>query len=184
MCRGEPDWDRPIKNYRAYVAKGEECSLDGCTREVHRGGLCQSHYKRRRLQKRNWAGNVKNLRSTEGASWASQHRNYAAVDRAERTGCAHDHLPVLCDQRWIEQRCRCAYCGKFLVVLNNAQIEHVVPFSKGGGHVADNVVLSCQRCNYVKRNKTLWTEWTPKAPLPFLLDRFPPPDWLRARYPA
>jgi 5-methylcytosine-specific restriction endonuclease McrA len=45
---------------------------------------------------------------------------------------------------------RCQYCG------NRAEsIDHVVPRSRGGQHVWENVVAACRRCNTTKRDRYL-----------------------------
>lgn len=59
---------------------------------------------------------------------------------------------------------RCAYCGD-----RGATIDHVIPRSRGGLHVWDNVVLACQPCNSRKGDRLLaelgWAlSSTPRAP--------------------
>lgn len=43
---------------------------------------------------------------------------------------------------------RCAYCGAVAT-----SIDHVVPRSRGGLHVWENVVASCGRCNHTKADR-------------------------------
>lgn len=43
---------------------------------------------------------------------------------------------------------RCAYCGKRSQKLEQ---EHVIPVSKGGGTVVDNIVPACRSCNATKQ---------------------------------
>nr|WP_245620410.1 HNH endonuclease [Cryptosporangium arvum] len=45
---------------------------------------------------------------------------------------------------------RCAYCTS-----SATTIDHVMPRSRGGRHVWDNVVAACTRCNHVKADRTL-----------------------------
>jgi 5-methylcytosine-specific restriction endonuclease McrA len=45
---------------------------------------------------------------------------------------------------------RCQYCG---AAAEN--IDHVVPRSKGGQHVWENVVAACRRCNSHKEDRSL-----------------------------
>lgn len=45
---------------------------------------------------------------------------------------------------------RCQYCGG-----NAESIDHVVPRSKGGPHVWENVVAACRRCNLRKGSRLL-----------------------------
>lgn len=44
---------------------------------------------------------------------------------------------------------RCQYCG-----LDADSIDHIVPKSKGGPHVWENLVAACRRCNAHKRDRT------------------------------
>lgn len=45
----------------------------------------------------------------------------------------------------------CQYCGK----KSDLTIDHVIPRSKGGKDVWDNVVVACLRCNVSKGNRTV-----------------------------
>lgn len=44
----------------------------------------------------------------------------------------------------------CQYCG-----AASENIDHVVPTSRGGQHVWENVVASCRRCNSAKEDRLL-----------------------------
>lgn len=65
----------------------------------------------------------------------------------------------------------CQYCGRAA-----ENVDHVVPRSRGGKHVWDNVVAACRRCNARKENRL-------PAEVGLRLPRRPatPPDgfWLR-----
>lgn len=45
----------------------------------------------------------------------------------------------------------CQYCGK---VGGKLEVDHVIPFSKGGSNEMCNLVTACQRCNRQKRDKS------------------------------
>ena len=45
---------------------------------------------------------------------------------------------------------KCAYCGKSYKSL---QQDHVIPLSKGGATIAENIVPACGRCNSSKGNR-------------------------------
>jgi 5-methylcytosine-specific restriction endonuclease McrA len=45
---------------------------------------------------------------------------------------------------------RCQYCGGSAETL-----DHVLPRSKGGRHVWENLVAACRRCNHTKADRTL-----------------------------
>lgn len=54
----------------------------------------------------------------------------------------------------------CVYCGKPLIKDTRhpdtvPTIDHVVPISRGGAHIIENCVTSCQSCNSKKHNKLL-----------------------------
>ena len=44
---------------------------------------------------------------------------------------------------------KCQYCGR-----HADSIDHVVPRSRGGAHVWENLVAACRRCNGSKRDRT------------------------------
>jgi 5-methylcytosine-specific restriction endonuclease McrA len=45
---------------------------------------------------------------------------------------------------------RCQYCGSAAETL-----DHVLPRSRGGRHVWENLVAACRRCNHTKADRTL-----------------------------
>jgi 5-methylcytosine-specific restriction endonuclease McrA len=49
---------------------------------------------------------------------------------------------------------KCAYCGKDLFDLfTKPERDHVIPISKGGNNVKENVVPACKSCNCKKGNR-------------------------------
>lgn len=44
---------------------------------------------------------------------------------------------------------RCVYCGS----TQNLQLDHIIPFSRGGATTLENLQLLCQKCNIEKSNK-------------------------------
>jgi hypothetical protein len=53
---------------------------------------------------------------------------------------------------FIRDHYTCQYCGR---QSGDLTIDHVVPKSKGGQHVWDNVVSACKPCNHRKGGKSL-----------------------------
>jgi 5-methylcytosine-specific restriction endonuclease McrA len=51
---------------------------------------------------------------------------------------------------FVRDQHRCQYCGH-----PAENIDHVVPRSRGGEHVWENVVASCRRCNAQKEDRLL-----------------------------
>lgn len=56
---------------------------------------------------------------------------------------------------------KCAYCDQ----EKKLTVDHVVPISRGGRNVIENIVPCCQQCNSSKWNKLLH-EWRPDFVLP------------------
>ena len=52
----------------------------------------------------------------------------------------------------IEYDYRCAYCGEIL--LDDITADHVIPVSRGGSNIIDNIVPACRWCNSHKSTKT------------------------------
>ncbi len=53
---------------------------------------------------------------------------------------------------WIRDEGCCQYCDTF--IPKEYTVDHVIPRTKGGKTVFDNVVLSCFKCNQKKGDKT------------------------------
>jgi 5-methylcytosine-specific restriction endonuclease McrA len=72
---------------------------------------------------------------------------------------------------------RCVYCG---TTGGRLTLDHVVPRSRGGDSVWENVVTSCAPCNLRKGNRTLEEakmelRQPPRAPAPVLFIRLAAP---------
>ena len=62
----------------------------------------------------------------------------------------------LTQQQWDEilrkYNFRCAYCG----IKGNMTIDHIIPISKNGKHVVENIAPACVKCNSRKGARTGW----------------------------
>jgi 5-methylcytosine-specific restriction endonuclease McrA len=72
---------------------------------------------------------------------------------------------------------RCVYCG---TTAGRLTLDHVIPRSRGGESVWENVVTACAPCNHHKGNRTLEEArmqlvHPPKAPAPVLFIRLAAP---------
>lgn len=54
---------------------------------------------------------------------------------------------------WLRDSGKCQYCGTH-VSTKEFTFDHVVPLSKGGRTIWDNIVVACPACNQRKRNRT------------------------------
>ncbi|WP_456434260.1 HNH endonuclease [Thermosulfuriphilus sp.] len=62
--------------------------------------------------------------------------------------------------RWWRRRCasgRCHYCGR-RVHPSELTMDHVIPLSRGGVSVKENLVPACKECN-TKKKYLLPIEW-------------------------
>lgn len=55
---------------------------------------------------------------------------------------------------WLRDAGACQYCEK-PIGLSDATVDHVVPKSKGGKNVWENVALACAKCNQKKGSRLL-----------------------------
>jgi 5-methylcytosine-specific restriction endonuclease McrA len=76
----------------------------------------------------------------------------------------------------------CQYCGR----TSHLTVDHVLPRSRGGASVWENIVTSCAPCNRRKGNRTpvevdMHPRRKPRAPGPTVFIRVaaptPPPAW-------
>lgn len=50
---------------------------------------------------------------------------------------------------------RCAYCGKKFDLFDRPTRDHIIPLTKGGDNIKENIVPACQSCNSKKYDK-IW----------------------------
>lgn len=64
----------------------------------------------------------------------------------------------------------CCYCGAHLSfegdpqAKERANLEHILPVSKGGAHTFSNTAIACRRCNQSKGDRKFIWEWV--SPIP------------------
>lgn len=67
--------------------------------------------------------------------------------------------------RYLEdwQSMRCFYCNRKLRknVRRDIHLDHIVPLSRSGSHLCNNIVMACQDCNNRKSDKFFGIEWKP-----------------------
>ena len=55
----------------------------------------------------------------------------------------------------------CTYCEKRVQNWATSNGDHVVPMSRGGYDLVENIVPCCRSCNSSKGNRLLMDEWVP-----------------------
>lgn len=57
------------------------------------------------------------------------------------------------------QQDHCYFCLRFMP--KNITVEHILPRDRGGPSIEQNIVLTCESCNYSRQNKIFYQEWIP-----------------------
>lgn len=73
------------------------------------------------------------------------------IDNGELFGEQPKRPPIpreVVDAVWRRDGGRCVYCGS----TENLQLDHIIPFSKGGATTVENLQLLCAECNRKKSN--------------------------------
>lgn len=79
-----------------------------------------------------------------------------ANHRAKRYGAMGKCTAEIIQSQYSSQRGRCWWCSKDL--NNTFDVDHRIPFSKGGTNLPENIVVTCEFCNSSKNNR-LSMEW-------------------------
>jgi len=78
-----------------------------------------------------------------------------AKERGAKTGIAFDPIDVFKRDKWKCKMCGCKVQKKDIYKDDAAEIDHVIPISKGGLHIPSNVQTLCRACNSNKSNKLI-----------------------------
>lgn len=124
--------------------------LDVATRKEH-DRLCTKRWKARNLERvrathKRWA-------AKKTPTFLHHKHKYRAAKRAVHFEHCGGKIALLRLERF------CRWCCTKLSDKNR-HIDHVIPLTRGGLHVPDNLVASCVQCN-VRRHNKLVSEWLP-----------------------
>jgi len=105
-------------------------------RECQRKSNRKYNYKRQSLFKKTDKGKILNRASA---------KRY----RARKLGCTNHHT----EKEWItllnQSDNKCSFCNS----KENLTKDHIIPLSKGGSDLIDNIQVLCNRCNASKGNR-------------------------------
>lgn len=135
--------EKNLKYFREYSRqwreKNPECSKKYCKRYLtkNRGKIYAYH--------RQWA-------KTEKGKMVRQRGNIARRVRK------NEIINTLTAEEWLDilkqHNFKCAYCGKDLFNLfDRPTRDHIIPISKGGNNIKENIVPACISCNSRKGNR-------------------------------
>jgi hypothetical protein len=81
-------------------------------------------------------------------------------------------VPTLANRKlWVRDNYTCAFCGGRFAASGLTR-DHVLPKSRGGRDVWQNVVAACLACNQAKRNRTPEEAGTPLLFAPYVPSRW------------
>jgi len=113
-------------------------------------GAAARHQKTKDLPSRIMQRRRANERYSRTEKWKAKKRR----DYARRRAAIVPSRPVTAED-WLEivrqHKSRCHYCGKRKALT----LDHVIPLSKGGLHVKENIVPACKSCNSKKKDRLI-----------------------------
>lgn len=156
------DADRSRQGRRVYLRRVDRMKADPAFRERYLADLRRRQRARRenpayraRLRVYNRRADVRARQNASRKTDAYRAKNRADVRaRYQRTGGKgyRRHLPALL----LKQGFHCALCGGIIAEegrRQRAEVDHVVPVSKGGGNNIENLQAVHQHCNASKGNR-------------------------------
>lgn len=61
---------------------------------------------------------------------------------------------------WQKSNHICPYCNQLILSIDDAEVDHILPYSKGGDTVLENAQLLHRHCNRAKNNSEIETvDW-------------------------
>jgi len=112
------------------------------------------HHRSIRQRKNTWVAANRDKVHASYKRWAMKNlKQLAAKASSRRARIAQSPLNDLTAAQWQEIKTayqfRCVYCHLKTVALTQ---DHIIPISKGGPHMASNIVPACRSCNSRKSN--------------------------------
>lgn len=135
-------WRKPLESAVPAPPGARLCEVEGCNRRHAAKGLCINHYNRWRRQTGRAREPINGYARSRAEYWGVE---YEPIDPAE----------VYAADDWT-----CQICGglvdveKFHPHPGSPSLDHIVPMSKGGPHMRDNVQTAHLGCNVQKGNRT------------------------------
>jgi len=133
------------------------CKFEYCGRPVHAKEMCNRHYASKNNEQK------KESRKQDYGKNRLSFLLSGGYQRAKQLGCSINPNYVQ-----IQYSPSCYYCGLKVSEFekqyskNKAELDHMIPLSRGGAHSLENVVTACHSCNITKQDRT---------PLEWILDK-------------
>ncbi len=95
------------------------------------------------------------IRTNDRSQLTERHRRW--FDRLEEIVGKRQRqartFPISVKKELYNQSTACAICGQEIQMLDDAEVDHITPFSKGGYTMVDNAQLTHRYCNRAKNNR-------------------------------
>lgn len=134
---------KDVEKSRREMRKSRARHLDARNAYDKKRGQTADRKKAKRTYAQNW-------KRKNREAWRLSHRLYQSRRRQRITAS------TVTIRDWLEILSRhgkkCAACGKVNCKL---EIDHIVPFARGGRHEKSNLQPLCKRCNTKKHTKTM-----------------------------
>jgi 5-methylcytosine-specific restriction endonuclease McrA len=108
------------------------------------------HDKKDILEKARWYGDFETIRTVCGQTIKQKNTHDESDTNCPR--CLEARFP----KKQVKSkalRFTCFYCNESFP-LNEHEIEHKIPLSRGGTNLISNLVDSCKKCNRIKGDRT------------------------------
>ena len=123
----------------------------------------KNHYKKNKKRyfenNKLWCKNNRKRSSEIASNYFKTEKGKANHQRAKykRRARMKNIINTLTAKEWLDilkkYDYRCAYCGIKFDENNIPEKDHVIPVSKGGDNIKENIVPACRSCNAKKSNK-------------------------------
>jgi 5-methylcytosine-specific restriction endonuclease McrA len=106
---------------------------------------------------------LRKYREAHRAEEYGRHRRFRATEHGKAAIAAVRHnqrsqmgdtglTAAILQELKAERNGMCPYCGREII---DGHFDHVMPLSRGGSNVRENILWVCAQCNRQKHNKTL-----------------------------
>jgi len=151
-------WERQYRRKHPQKRRLIICKRCGEEGRHQAFGLCGTCYYRF-LRSRDLEGYRGMIRENQ-RRWRARHRQKDNERCRVRYAFISDPIgPVDEDKIYELNNNRCFYCGS----KKKLELDHIIPFAKGGLHCEENLVVACRRCNASKKDRHLM-EWIRTQP--------------------
>lgn len=123
----------------------------GCDRSRVAKGVQMAHARKYASQ---WQKLNREYRRMYMRKWKRNNKDKTATYAAKRRGACPAVHATIYREAASSSVLVCVYCGALTFGMGDRHVDHIVPVSRGGGHIAGNLAIACSACNLAKHAKT------------------------------